>query len=684
MLWLLTFSLALGQAPVSLAATTQGDETPKFTAIAGEYYHFLALDNNGNVWGWGTNISGQLGDERMDYHVAPFRIAGIGHVRLIAAGYAHSTAVTEAGEVWQWGNYRANMPGATAADIQLSHVPKRVEGINNVVGVADSAFYTLVLKKDGTVWGWGRNSKGELGTGHATTFEPNPVQVSQLSNIKALYASFDQSYAVDDKGKLWRWGSVPECNAERGSCVEQVVTVPERFEALDQVSLISEDMAVLQDGTVWKWGLNYQGSLGVGSDVHAYSDKPYKLIDLTDLIEISGTKAVTKEGEVWSWGPNNYGQVGDGTTSSHTKPVLLKGIQDVAAVTSGEEITVALTHDGTLYRWGQNRNGEIANITHNVMPPTRVSTTSPDLHYTLPIPKDGLRWTYLDEHYSPIKDSQIYFKTLPYSEGLAAVQRASDSLWTFIDESGKRPFLKEFQVVREYHEGLAAVKLPTGWTYINKLGKDVGKGGYNAAESFSEGMAAVLQGGKWGYLDQTGKMRIPPAYAEARSFSGGLAAVRINGKWGFIDKSGKVVIPAKYQAAESFSDKAAPVSLNGKWGFISKNGSWFIKPQYEAAKGHGGSGLAPVKTNGKWGYASISGKMVISAQFDDAAMFSEGLAAVRKNGKWAVLGSNGKTVTGYVFTEIKPYSKGAAWVKDGTQQGYLDRNGKWIYKSASQ
>jgi len=649
-----------------------------FTDVAGEYYHFLALDNTGNVWGWGMNVGNQLGEFAQSYSVTPVQIKGIEDVKLISAGYSHSTAVKEDGTVWKWGQNTDGVLGVHPSTLQFSTQPRQVDGISDVIAISDSGFFTLALRKDGTVWSWGRNSMGQLGNGRISDYESKPVQVQKLTNVTAIYATFGESYALTADGKVWRWGAIPKCSSV---CVSESVSTPILFEGLNGVNAISDEIAILQNGTIVKWGINYQGSIGNGSTDYGYFPNPMPVSSLIDIVTVSKTHALTKNGQVWSWGRNDYGQVGDGTNQSRPKPILLNKIDNVMDITSGEEITVALTKDGTLYEWGNNRNGEIANVAADILPPTPVPLTLPKVTYALPIPRDASTWTFLDDKGALIKDNQLYFRVKPFSEGFAAVQRASNNLWTFITDQGKPAFSENFIIVKDFHQGNAAVKIQDGWHFINTKGLFINQDHYQDAGSFSNGLAAVLVNKKWGYIGLNGKMKITPQFAAAQQFENGLAAVQINGKWGFIDSTGKLVIKAIYSAVGPFSKQAAAVKHNGKWGYINKVGAWVIEPQYEEAKIFADTNLAPVKIKGKWGYINLKGKLIIANQYEDASSYQEGLASVKKNGLWAIIQSTGEVSTPFQFVEIQPYRNKMAWVVTKTDKGYIDTNGNWYFKA---
>ncbi len=78
-------------------------------------------------------------------------------------------------------------------------------GLSGVKDVAAGEDHSLALKGDGTVWAWGSNEFGELGTG-TTTGVTTPVQVSGLGDMAAVAVGDDHSLAIKNDGTLWAWG----------------------------------------------------------------------------------------------------------------------------------------------------------------------------------------------------------------------------------------------------------------------------------------------------------------------------------------------------------------------------------------------------------------------------------------------------------------------------------------------
>lgn len=80
-----------------------------------------------------------------------------------------------------------------------------MSSLTGIIAIDGGADYSLALKKDGTVWAWGYNSKGQLGNG--TIVDSNiPVPVNTLTGIIAISAGFESSLALKSDGTVWAWG----------------------------------------------------------------------------------------------------------------------------------------------------------------------------------------------------------------------------------------------------------------------------------------------------------------------------------------------------------------------------------------------------------------------------------------------------------------------------------------------
>jgi len=136
-------------------------------------FHTLAIaqkDSDLTLWGWGLNLSGQAGHWWTDDPVTtPNQIGADTDWESVSAGYYHSAAIKEDGTLWTWGmNWYGELGtsgGSRASPVQV--VDDDGDDTNDDVWASVSAgsYYTLAIRKDGSLWAWGANYWGQLGIG---------------------------------------------------------------------------------------------------------------------------------------------------------------------------------------------------------------------------------------------------------------------------------------------------------------------------------------------------------------------------------------------------------------------------------------------------------------------------------------------------------------------------------------
>lgn len=146
----------------------------RFVQTTTGFYHTCGLAANGEIFCWGSNQSGQLGDGTLDDHKVPIHVAEGLQFKEVTAGFYHSCGLTQGGEVYCWGdNHWGQLGNGETAD---RWEPVRVE--TNVV--FDKLFsgddFNCAVTASGETYCWGRNCRGQLGLGYAgISLTPNPV-----------------------------------------------------------------------------------------------------------------------------------------------------------------------------------------------------------------------------------------------------------------------------------------------------------------------------------------------------------------------------------------------------------------------------------------------------------------------------------------------------------------------------
>lgn len=145
------------------------------TAIAAGRAHTCASAETG-VFCWGRNDRGQLGDGTRDPQTSPRRISGLGSATHLAAGAVHTCAISD-GKLACWGANESGQLGRNGADVL--ETPVRVEGVAPVIDVAAAMHHTCAVARDGRVLCFGANDYGQLGRGVATNSSAEPTATAR-------------------------------------------------------------------------------------------------------------------------------------------------------------------------------------------------------------------------------------------------------------------------------------------------------------------------------------------------------------------------------------------------------------------------------------------------------------------------------------------------------------------------
>jgi alpha-tubulin suppressor-like RCC1 family protein len=175
------------------------------TAVAAGAFFSMALDDQGRVWAWGDNGSGQLGPATSAPNsTLPIQVTGLPHIRSIAAGYDDGFAIDDAGNVWAWGGNGQGKLGVGGSSGSFP-TPQQLSGLSNVTAISGYYNHTLAVTKGGTVYSWGNNDAGELGDGtHTAHATPQPVP--GLANVVSVATGGYHSLALKSDGTVWAWG----------------------------------------------------------------------------------------------------------------------------------------------------------------------------------------------------------------------------------------------------------------------------------------------------------------------------------------------------------------------------------------------------------------------------------------------------------------------------------------------
>lgn len=306
--------------------------TGPITAIACANSHQIALDTAGQMWLWGPNTYGQLGDGTTTTRATPVNPLLPPGVVIKAIGEADATtfAIDTLGRLWFWGGKPANTLGVTSYIPQLMTTAPA-----NLVAVQGGAAHCLMLTSAGALWTFGDNHHGQLGNG-TTKCTYIPVLINGTAFGGAAIASISSgnqhSGAVDVNGQIWMWGANYNGQIGNGTTTDQTTPtniVPVAGQTCTDLTLGGSNdgvnghtMAILTNNQVWAWGTDADSQLGDTGSTN--QDSP---INVTSHLPTTTIKAVFASGNssmcidsannCWAVGSNAQGQMGQGTTGGN-------------------------------------------------------------------------------------------------------------------------------------------------------------------------------------------------------------------------------------------------------------------------------------------------------------------------------------------------------------------------------
>ena len=241
-----------------------------------------------------------------------------------------------------------------------------------MVDISVSHFFTCAALGDGSAWCWGYGAWGVLGYGSLSTSH-TPVQVVGLSGVAQLAAAFTHTCAVVNDGTVWCWGTGMHGELGNGSYVMQgQQPLPVQVSGLSSIARVAatwgHNCAVATDGSVWCWGVGSAGRLGYGGTADQLT--PVQVIGLGNAVSVSvgshGSQsldghscALIDDGTIWCWGGNSCGQLGDGSSANQLTPVQVVGVASAVDVAAGKNHTCTVLDDGSAKCWGCNSQGAI-------------------------------------------------------------------------------------------------------------------------------------------------------------------------------------------------------------------------------------------------------------------------------------------------------------------------------------
>ena len=238
----------------------------------------------------------------------------------------------------------------------------------------------VLVRPDGSMWSWGANDFGQLGTGNNA---PSliPVEIGSGNTWVEVARGQFHNLALDEFGRVWSWGANSDGQLGLGHTFDsESPTLVGGLNGIDSIGTGAyHSFAVSVSGNVYAWGRNKSGQLGDGTNTN--SSTPILIsVDNIDMIRggADHTLALSHSGNLHAWGSNGYGQLGDGTQYGTNVPVQIGMYSDWEEISAGHHNSMGLRTGDNVFVWGKNIDGELG--IGSTMSPLMPTSAGPDVN----------------------------------------------------------------------------------------------------------------------------------------------------------------------------------------------------------------------------------------------------------------------------------------------------------------
>jgi len=243
----------------------------RIVAIEKNHSATMVIDDHGDVFAWGSNFNGKLGEMynfNKIIYASPFKLQWQ-NVKEVKIGFPFTVVLKNDGTVWKTNPESASL--------------NQVKGLSEIVSLDMSNTAVLALKKDGTVWGWDEMNDSIFGTGNLLA--KSPKQIDGLNNIVQVVSGSNHFFAVGAQGELYGWGY--NTFGELGiSSLNGQVEKPMEIISISPIKEVFADshksLFLKQDGTLWGVGHSPYYIFGEDSTTNEMDNLKYH--ELTQLL----------------------------------------------------------------------------------------------------------------------------------------------------------------------------------------------------------------------------------------------------------------------------------------------------------------------------------------------------------------------------------------------------------------
>lgn len=320
----------------------------------------VGLKDDGTLWSWGVGVSGALGDGTVNMRkLTPAPIAGMTDFVEVSGRASHFLALRRDGTVWSWGsNRRGELGYVTQRD--YSAIPTQVPGLQGITSVSAGFFYSLALGDDGRLFAFGDNEAGTLSGDKSVDRYTTPELVKHIPGAIKVVAGISESALITSGGDAHIWGDIGSEYGDVKSDNARHQSGQITISGVREVALGSSfTCLVMRNGDVAAMGSNRAGELGQG-DFKKYPGQLVKIGGLPPIKNIAASGhaviAIDEKGRVWQWGASVKGPP---PRTDSASPILTTGFPkgSKAVEVHNNGVRAAFLENGQVYFWGADASG---------------------------------------------------------------------------------------------------------------------------------------------------------------------------------------------------------------------------------------------------------------------------------------------------------------------------------------
>ncbi|ESP04646.1 hypothetical protein LOTGIDRAFT_223779 [Lottia gigantea] len=300
--------------------------------------HTLVAVENGQLYSCGNNDFGQLGHSGQFSRLEHVEKIKSQKVIKVAVGQSHSLVLTAANEVFTWGNNKHGQLGRDGINEEVTKIPKLVKtlAVYSVIQISCGSNHCLVLTSEGLVASWGANNFGQLGCNQTISHRSQPEFINCLKGIPIaqITTGGNHSFVLSKSGAVFGWGR--NSFGQLGVNDERDRPFPTlckslRYQRIKYLACGEDHTAALtQNGGVFTFGAGSYGQLGHSSVQNEVLPRQVTELMGSDVTQIACGRRhtlayVTASGRLYAFGLGGTGQLGNGTTSNKTSPCRVSG-----------------------------------------------------------------------------------------------------------------------------------------------------------------------------------------------------------------------------------------------------------------------------------------------------------------------------------------------------------------------